>query len=74
MFPRRSRNEPEDARRHMVQETSAFLTWALRTQADVPRIPCRRIDRGGFSELLKRRGARAAVAHWWVRALDRSGM
>ncbi len=73
VVPRRRRIEPEDARERMVRETSAFLTWAIRTRADLPRIPCRRLDRGGFNGLLQRRGARAAVTHWWLRALTRWG-
>jgi len=58
-------------RRHMIQETETFLAWALREGRDLPRIPRRRVDRGGFTELLRRPLARAAVAHWWRRVLER---
>lgn len=57
----------------MIDETSRFLSWALASQEDVPRIPCRRVDQGGFSQILRKPGARAAAAHWWYRALDRIG-
>ncbi|MFP4143986.1 MAG: hypothetical protein ACLFV3_02480 [Phycisphaeraceae bacterium] len=57
----------------MIDETSTFLTWALRHRRDVPRIPTRRVDEGGFAELRLNRGARAAVTRWWQRALDQLG-
>ena len=60
-------------RERMIAETSAFLTWALRRSGNGPRIPRRRVSSGGFSELLKRPGARAAVEHWWHRVLDEFG-
>ncbi|MEM6394421.1 MAG: hypothetical protein AAF797_16765 [Planctomycetota bacterium] len=54
----------------MIHETSAFLTWALREDRDLPRIPRQRVDRGGFTALLRRSAtARAAVHHWWSRTL-----
>ena len=62
---------PLDERRlQMVRETSAFLTWAVKGQRDMPRIPTRRVDEGGYDELMRRPGARAAAAWWWARALD----
>ena len=60
-------------RERMIAETSSFLTWAMARGRQVPRIPRRRMDAGGFSELLKRPGARAAVEHWWHRVLDEVG-
>ncbi len=56
-------------RQRMIEETSAFLTFALASKPDLPRIPTRRLDEGGFARLLQRRGARAAVNHWWTRTL-----
>ena len=54
----------------MIAETEAFLNWALDPQgAALPRIPRRRVDQGGFTQLLRRPGARAAVIHWWQRVL-----
>ena len=60
-----------DARRRAIAETSAFLTWALSTDQQMPRIPRRRVDRGGFGELLKREGASTLISYWWSKALDR---
>ena len=69
-FRRGGRGEIRDLRREMIEQTSAFLTWALSTDADVPRIPTRRMDKGGFTEMLRHRGARAAAERWWTRVLD----
>lgn len=54
----------------MIAETSAWLTWALRTDANLPRIPARKVSEGGFSALLGLPTARVAFDHWWGRALD----
>jgi len=59
-----------DRRQRMIDETSAFITWALRHPEHVPRIPTRRVDWGGFAALLARPGARCAVEHWWYRTFD----
>ncbi|MEM1211276.1 MAG: hypothetical protein AAGI68_03160 [Planctomycetota bacterium] len=68
--PRFDPYQRHDPREQMIRETSAFLTWALREERDLPRIPRRRVDRGGFAELLRRSAAaRAAVQHWWSRTL-----
>lgn len=58
-------------RLRMIQETGEFLSWALREGHDLPRIPRRRVDRGGFTELMRRPLARVVVAHWWRRVLER---
>ncbi len=55
--------------RRMIAEHNAFLSWAMSEDADIPRIPSRRADRGGFAEMLKAPGARAAIEHWWRRVL-----
>ena len=70
MIFRRNSALPLDRSDQMIAETSAFLTWALSGEIQLPRIPTRRIDRGGFTELLKSPAARAAVYCWWSRALD----
>ena len=57
----------------MIDETGAWLTWALRQDVNVPRIPRRRVDHGGYEALMKTAGARAAVEHWWYRTLDTVG-
>lgn len=54
----------------MIAQTSAFLTWALAEDRGLPRIPRRRVDEGGFSELLKQRAVRAMVDRWWNRTLE----
>ena len=66
---RMSDRRPRDIREEMITETSAFLTWALQDDRGMPRIPSKRLDRGGFSGLLSHPGARAAVRHWWGRVL-----
>ncbi|MDX1681895.1 MAG: hypothetical protein R3336_02135 [Phycisphaeraceae bacterium] len=55
-------------RDRMIRETSAFLTRALRRRR-MPRIPTRRLDQGGFTEILRHRGARAAANHFWRRMM-----
>lgn len=60
----------EQRRQEMIDQTSAFLTWALENGVDVPRIPRRPVDEGGFTQLLKLRGAREMVNRWWWRTLD----
>ena len=65
-----------DARRTMIRETNAFLSWALREDRGLPRIPRRRADGagGGFGRaLMHRPQARAVARHFWVRTLARLG-
>ena len=66
------RNRPIDARRRAIAETNAFLSWAMQNDDEpMPRIPRRRMDRGGFSDLLSRPHAATIVAFWWAKALDK---
>ena len=58
-------------RQEMIAQTSAFLSLALSDGRMGPRIPRRRVDEGGFSDLLRRPGARAVVGRWWERVLER---
>jgi hypothetical protein len=60
-----------DPRTRMIQETSAFLSWALAEDRELPRIPRKRVDEGGFNELLAVPGARVLVNRWWNGVLDR---
>ena len=53
----------------MIAETGAFITWALNHPDQVPRLPRRRVEDGGFKAILSRPGARAAVAAFWKRTL-----
>jgi len=71
-FRRTPRYTPaQDARRRAIAETNAFLTWAIRSEQDLPRIPRRRVDQGGFSQMLKRPLSGTIIAYWWAQALDR---
>lgn len=54
----------------MIAETSAFLTWALNSGVELPRIPTRRVSDGGFDGWYARPGARAAMHRWWSRTID----
>jgi len=63
------RNLP-DRRERMIAETSAFLTWALANDVQLPRIPRRRVSIGGFSVYADAPGAREAMHHWWGRTLS----
>ena len=58
-----------DARHAMIRHTEAYLAWGLR-RPDVPRIPCRRVEDGGFSFLRYEPQARALVADWWNLTLE----
>ena len=55
----------------MIAETNAFLDWALVEGHRLPRIPRRRVDQGGFAELMRRPMARIMATHWWRRAVER---
>lgn len=60
-----------NARRRAIAETNAFLTWSMQNGQDMPRIPRRRVDEGGFSQLLSRPNADGIIACWWAKALDK---
>ena len=62
---------PIDARRRAIAETSAFLTWAMQNDKPLPRIPRRRVDKGGFSHLLSRPNASGIISCWWAKAIDK---
>lgn len=69
LFFFRSRPIGEVAQR-MRDEHSAWLTEALRRgQFDLPRIPVKRADQGGFSELTESARGREVCERWWRRAL-----
>ena len=55
---RRVLNFYSTMRREMLEDTTRFLSWALKTPEELPRIPCVRVDSGiKFSERFK-------VAFW----------
>ncbi len=60
-----------ESREQMIATHNAFLEWALTEDRALPRIPTRRVDRGGFSEMMRLPGARMMAAHWWQTAIDR---
>jgi len=43
----------------------------MNSDEPLPRIPRRRVDRGGFAELLRRPNAAGIIACWWAKALDK---
>jgi hypothetical protein len=49
----------------------AWLTRALSSGRAYPRIPLRKVEDGGFSNLMNRPGGRALAEMWWTAALDR---
>ena len=68
----RGDDTPRDLRKEMIDETGAFLTWALSEERGLPPIPRRRVDEGGFTHILANPAARALVSRWWSRLLDSS--
>lgn len=66
-----SRNDYEARRRKMIAETGAFITWALKHPEDVPRLPRRRVEDGGFKGFLSKPGTRALVNAFWQRTLGK---
>ena len=60
----------EDVGAKMRDEHSRWLTEAMnRGQFDLPRIPVRRADSGGFDFLTATARGRAVCERWWRRAL-----
>jgi hypothetical protein len=48
---------------------SRWLTDAMRSGRPMPRIPLRRVEEGGWEELLARPKGRDVAERWWRRAL-----
>lgn len=64
-------NDPvRDRRAEMIDQTNAFLTWALTQERNLPRIPSRRVDQGGFGLMQSHPGVKILVTAWWDRTLD----
>ncbi|MGD9789820.1 MAG: hypothetical protein AB7Q00_03860 [Phycisphaerales bacterium] len=53
------------------REHSEWLTRAITGQREFPRIPVRRVDRGGFAFLADLHSGLAWAARWWQAALRR---
>lgn len=64
----RDRESRADA---MRRTHSRFLSAALGHESELPRIPVRRVDRGGFGPLMARARGRRAAEEWWSRAFAR---
>ena len=60
-----------DRRQQMIDETGAWLTWAVDHPDKVPSIRSRRVEWGGFAEMLRQSEAKAAVNYWWARTMER---
>jgi len=61
-----------ETRQRMIEDTNAFIKWALENPDQVPQIPRRRADVGGYESMLKQPGARAAVNYWWYKMLRKT--
>ncbi len=48
-----------------------WLDRAIRSGMDLPRIPLRRVDQGGFDDLLARPRGREVAWRWWRRVFSR---
>jgi hypothetical protein len=53
------------------RQHSLWLTRAMRSGREYPRIPIRAVDAGGWTRLMSRPGGPALAERWWARALDR---
>lgn len=51
-----------------------WLTRALMTQREYPRIPIRRVDEGGFEAMMHRTDGPSKAQRWWDLALRRVNM
>jgi hypothetical protein len=79
---RRHRAYRPETRQQMIDSTNRFLSWALGPGGPGgsggprgrgvrhPRIPRRRVDRGGFSTILRMHGAQAMARDFWRRVLS----
>ena len=46
-----------------------WLTRAMASARPIPRIPVRRVDRGGFDRLRARPGGQELAERWWALAM-----
>jgi len=60
----------ESRARAMRRAHSRFLSAAIDSAHMFPRIPVRRVDRGGFGPMMARPRGRAVAEAWWRKALD----
>lgn len=48
-----------------------WLSRAMVCEERYPTIPLRRVDQGGYSRLMEKRGGPELAAEWWRTAFDR---
>lgn len=65
------RSEVRTASERFRAQHSAWLTLAMLTGREYPRIPVRETEKGGFGPLRRRPGGLARAAGWWRAALIR---
>ena len=59
---------PADAFRRIHE---AWLSRAMESRLEYPRIPIRQVDKGGFDHMLSRPRGRELADRWWEAAFDR---
>jgi hypothetical protein len=68
-----SSQDPLPVAERFRMEHEVWLNAVLRSGREMPRIPLRREDRGGFDRLRSRQGGPDRAARWWDLALRRAG-
>ena len=58
-------------RERMILQHARWLTWAMRHEPSLPRIPVRKVSEGGFARLMSTPAGRYTAERWWDRALER---
>lgn len=61
---------PLNLRERWLDEHNRFLSKAFSGQAPVQRIPRVRVDRGGFTAMLRNSDTRKVIEQWWTRVLQ----
>lgn len=65
------RNDLPDKAVEFRRVHEEWLTRAMRSKREYPRIPLRRVDEGGFGPMMARPEGQARAQQWWSIALDR---
>ena len=69
-FPWR-RKRLADAAERFKREHSMWLTKAMLSGREYPKIPTRPVERGGYDAMRTRPGGQNRAAQWWTGALSR---
>ena len=56
------------------REHERWLNYALRHRLDLPRIPTRQVDSGGFARLMSIPMGRRAISRFWAAVLAREDL